>query len=167
MRYRVRPKFEFYRKSLLKSLISGRGWRRSRDEKGNQGVGDFPVINILQLFYIYSFVAITLLYHFFYTFFYPRHLPTPTPTSPRPTTYTHYPRPTTFSYTPLPAALKKFGSSEIQIVPDWIIHWTSQNKPIKNKDKKMDIKWRKQQILKLSFYDWCISILPSKKCQTR
>ena len=63
---------------------SGRG-RRSRNEKGNQGVGDIRLTNILQLFSIDFFFSITLLYPlFFYTFFYPRHLPTPTPT-----THTH------------------------------------------------------------------------------
>ena len=52
---------------------TGRG-RRSRDEKGNQGVGDILFTNILQLFSIYFFFSITLLYHFFfYTFFYLRH----------------------------------------------------------------------------------------------
>ena len=87
---------------------TGRG-RRSRDEKDNQGVGDIRFTNILQLFSIYFFYSITLLYHFFLYFFYPRHLPTPTPTThdhyprllptPTPTTHNHYPRPTTFSYT--------------------------------------------------------------------
>ena len=68
---------------------TGRG-RRSRDEKGNQGVGDILFTNILQLFFF------TLLYHLYPILFHPRHLPTPTPT-----THTHDPRPTTFSYTPL------------------------------------------------------------------
>ena len=83
---------------------TGRG-RRSRDEKGNQGVGDIRFTNILQLFSIYFFFSITLLYHFFSILFYPRHLPTPTPTpttlthDPRPLPTTHDPRPTTFSYT--------------------------------------------------------------------
>ena len=78
---------------VMKGELShtGRG-RRSRDEKGNQGVGDIRFTNILQLFSIYFFLQllyfITLLY-----FFYPRHLPTTTPT-----TSTHDPRPTTFSY---------------------------------------------------------------------
>ena len=72
---------------------TGRG-RRSRDEKGNQEVGDIRFTNILQLFSIYFFFSITLLYHFFLYFFYPRHLPTPTHT-----THTLDPRPTTFSYT--------------------------------------------------------------------
>ena len=70
-----------------------------RDEKDNQGVGDFRFINILQ-FYLF---IIIIFYNFFPYVFYPRHLPTPTPTTrdphPRPTTSTHYPRPTTFSYT--------------------------------------------------------------------
>ena len=51
---------------------SGRGRRRSRDEKGNQGVGDFRFINILS-----SFTLNTLLYHFFFLFFF------------LPTTFTH------------------------------------------------------------------------------
>ena len=38
--------------------------------------------------------------HFFYSFFNPRHLPTPTPT-PRTNDLFLYPLPTTFSYTPL------------------------------------------------------------------
>ena len=44
--------------------ISGRGRRRGRDEKGNQGVGYFHFINIVQLVSIYFF-SIILLYHFF------------------------------------------------------------------------------------------------------
>ena len=71
---------------------SARGRRRSRDEKGNQGVRDFRFINILQLFSIYFFFE--LLYFitfFFYAFFLPTKFTH---------THTHYPRPTTFSYTP-------------------------------------------------------------------
>ena len=70
------------------------GRRRSHDEKGNQGVGGFRFTNILELFSIYFFFPITLLYHFFLYFFYPRHLPTPTPTTqdPRPLPTTHDPR---------------------------------------------------------------------------
>ena len=60
----------------------------------NQGIGDIRFTNILKLFSIYFFFSITLLSHFFYTFFHPRHLPTPTPT-PTPTTHALYPRPTT------------------------------------------------------------------------
>ena len=75
---------------------TGRG-RRSRDEKGNQGVGDILFTNILQLFSIYFFFSITLLYHFFfYTFFTHDIYPHP---RPAPTTHDLYPRPTTFSYT--------------------------------------------------------------------
>ena len=58
----------------------------------NQGTGDIRFTIILQLFSIYFFFSITLLSHFFHTFFHPRHLPTPTPT---PTTHALYPRPTT------------------------------------------------------------------------
>ena len=72
-------------KSYVAKEISGRGRRRSRDEKGNQGVGDLRFINISQLFSIYFFFNYFLLYHFFYSFFphdiYPH---------PRPTTSTHY-----------------------------------------------------------------------------
>ena len=60
---------------------TGRG-RRSRDEKGNQGVGDIRFTNILQLFSIYFFFFnYFTLSLFFYAFFYSRHLPTPTPTT--------------------------------------------------------------------------------------
>ena len=68
---------------------TGRGRRRSRDEKGNQGVGDFRFTNILQLFSIYFsfFFNYFTLSLFFYTFF--TH-----------DIFSHpHPRPTTFSYT--------------------------------------------------------------------
>ena len=68
---------------------TGRGRRRSRDAKGNQEVGDFRFTNILELFSIYFFFSITLLYHFFYTFLTHDIYPHP---HPRPTTSTHYPR---------------------------------------------------------------------------
>ena len=56
----------------------------------NQGVGDFRFINILQLFSIYSFFSITLLYHCFLYFFLPW---TFTHTrDPRPLLTTHDPR---------------------------------------------------------------------------
>ena len=68
---------------------TGRGRRRSRDEKANQGVGDFRFTNILQLF-SFLFFSITLLYHLFSILF----LPT---TFTHTHTHTHdlYPRPTT------------------------------------------------------------------------
>ena len=49
-------------KSHVAKEISGRGRRRSRDENGNQGVGDFRFINILPIFSIYYYF---LFYHFF------------------------------------------------------------------------------------------------------
>ena len=55
---------------------TGRG-RRSRDD---QGVGDIRFTNILQLFSIYFFLQLLYLITLLY-FFYPRHLPTPTPTT--------------------------------------------------------------------------------------
>ena len=47
--------------------ISGRGRRRSRGEKGNQGVGDFRFINILQffLFIIIIIIIIIIILSFF------------------------------------------------------------------------------------------------------
>ena len=79
-------------KSHVAKKISGRGRRRSRDEKGNQRVGDFRFISILPIFSIYYYF---LFYHFFsYTFFtheiYPHSHPRPTPT-----THDLYPLPTT------------------------------------------------------------------------
>ena len=62
--------------------ISGRGRRRSRGVKGNQGVGDFRSINILQFFSIYYYYYYYLFIIFFLTFFthdiypHPRHLAT-------------------------------------------------------------------------------------------
>ena len=67
---------------------TGRG-RRSRVEKGNQGVGDIRFTNILQLFSIYFFFFnYFTLSLFFYAFFTHGIYPHP------------HPRPTTFSYTP-------------------------------------------------------------------
>ena len=65
--------------------ISGRGRRRSRDEKGNQGDGDFRFINIWQLFpflfFFFFFNYFILSFFFWPYFFYSRHLRTPTPTT--------------------------------------------------------------------------------------
>ena len=81
---------------------TGRG-RRSRDEKGNQGVGDIRFTNksFTPFFYSFLFFNYFTFSLFFYTFFthdiYPHPHPRPTPTThdlyPRPTT--HDPRPTT------------------------------------------------------------------------
>ena len=79
-------------KSHVAKEISGRGRRRGRDEKGNQGVGYFHFINILQLVSIYFFFNYFTLSFFFYTHDIYSH------PHPRPTTSTHYPRPTTFSF---------------------------------------------------------------------
>ena len=83
-----------------------RGRRRSRDEKGNQGVGDFRFKNLLQFFSTYFFsVQLLYLITFFLYFFYSQHLPKPSPTThthdPRPLPTTHDPRPTTFNHTQL------------------------------------------------------------------
>ena len=80
-------------KSYVSKEISGRGRRRSRGVKGNQGVGDFRSINILQ-FFLFIIIIITF-FSFFPYFFYPRHLPTPTLT-----TYTHDPRPLPTTHDP-------------------------------------------------------------------
>ena len=55
-------------KSYVAKEISGRGRRRSRDEKGNQGVGDLRFINISQLFSTYFCFNYFILYHFFLFF---------------------------------------------------------------------------------------------------
>ena len=78
-------------KSHVAKKISGRGRRKSRNEKGNQGFGDFRFINILQLFLFISFFQ--LLYFIIFSILF------------LPTTFTHthdprpLPLPTTFSYT--------------------------------------------------------------------
>ena len=79
-------------KSHVAKEISGRGRRRGRDEKDNQGVGYFRFTNFLQFVSIYFFFNYFTLSFFFYT-----HDIYPHP-HPRPTTSTHYPRPTTFSF---------------------------------------------------------------------
>ena len=83
-------------KSHVAKEVSGRGRRKSRrDEKGNQGVGDFRFINILQFFFLFIIIIIFFLSD---TSFYPRHLPTPCPhPHPRLTFTTHdlSPLPTT------------------------------------------------------------------------
>ena len=84
-------------KSHVSKEISGRGRTRSRGVKGNQGVGDFRFINILQFFSIY--LLLLFFYHFFHTFLPTTFTHTHTHThthDPQPTTSTHYPRPTTF-----------------------------------------------------------------------
>ena len=78
--------------------ILGRARRSSRDEKGKQGVGDVRFINILQVFSIYFFFSITLLYHIFLIFFLSTTF-----------THTHDPRPTTLDPRHL-AALFAFAS---------------------------------------------------------
>ena len=77
-------------KSYVAKDISGRGRRRSREEKGNQGVGDLRFINISQLFSTYFF-SITSYYIIFSILF----LPT-TFTH----THTHDPRPLHTTYDP-------------------------------------------------------------------
>ena len=74
--------------------ISRRGRRRSRDEKGNQGVGHFHFINILQIFsanyLLISSITFTLSF-FFHAFF------TPTFTHTH-TEHTHDPGPLSTSH---------------------------------------------------------------------
>ena len=89
-------------KSHVAKEVSGRGRRRSRrDEKGNQGVGDFRFINILQFFSIYYYYFIIFSILFFIHDIYPHlaHTHTRDPHS-RPTTSAHYPRPTTSPHYP-------------------------------------------------------------------
>ena len=83
-------------KSHVSKEISGRGRRRSRGVKGNQGVGDFRSINILQFFsiYYYYYYYYYLFIIFFLTFF--THDIYPHPHSrPTPTTHDLYPLPAT------------------------------------------------------------------------
>ena len=54
-------------KSHVSKEISGRGRRRSRGEKGNQGVGDFRFINILQFFLFIIFIILSFFPYFFFT----------------------------------------------------------------------------------------------------
>ena len=71
---------------------TGRGRRRSRDAKGNQEVGDFRFTIILELFSIYFFFSITLLYHFFSMLFLPTTFTHTHTHDPRPLHTTHDPR---------------------------------------------------------------------------
>ena len=102
--------------------ISGRGRRRSPDEKGNQGVGDFLFINILQLFLFMSFFQLLLLYQFFYTFLTHDIYPHPHPHT-RPTTSTHYPRPMTFSYTPEKSCVQRWYTVIANITAKSLNFW--------------------------------------------
>ena len=90
--------------------ISGRGRTRSRGVKGNQGVGDFRCINILQFF---LFIIIIIFYHFFPYFFTHTHTHYP---HPRPTTSTHYPRHLATLYVgkgePSPTGRRRRGSRD-------------------------------------------------------
>ena len=87
-------------KSHVAKKRSGRTLRRSRDEKDNQGIGDFRFTIILQLFSVYFF-SITSLYHIFSILFFTQdNLSTPTPTTT--TTHDLYPLPTTHDTRHLP-----------------------------------------------------------------
>ena len=74
-------------KSHIAKDKSGRGRRRSREQKGNQGVRDFRFINILQLFLFASFLQLLYFIFFFFIILFLTH-----------DIYPH-PRPTTFNYT--------------------------------------------------------------------
>jgi len=78
-------------KSYVAKEISGRGRRRSHDEKGSQGVRDLRFINILQLFSIYFFFSITSCYTIFSILFLPTTFAH---------THTHDPRPLPTTYDP-------------------------------------------------------------------
>ena len=70
-------------------------FRNISDEKGNQGVGDFRFINILQFFsiYYYYFIIFSILFFTHDIYPYLAHTHTRDPHS-RPTTSPHYPVPT-------------------------------------------------------------------------
>ena len=76
-------------KSHVAKKIPWRGLRRSRDEKGNQGVRDFRFSNILQLFSIYFFQLLYFIIFFSILFFTHDIYTHPTHTH----THTHDPRP--------------------------------------------------------------------------
>ena len=76
-------------KSHVAKEISGRGRRRSGDEKGNQGVGDFRFINILQISSIYYYY---FCYHLFSILFLPTTFTHTHTHDPRPLPTTHDPR---------------------------------------------------------------------------
>ena len=127
-------------KSYVAKKISGRE-RRSRDETGNQGVEDFRFTIILQLFFNYF----TLIIIFFYTFFCPRHLFTPTFTPiyshPLLKTSIHYPA---SSLDPLSArSLEKSGRENAgRECEPWSWLWVNvvgkkETFSIKNKNKKI------------------------------
>ena len=78
-------------KSHVAKKISGRGLRRSRDEKGNQGGGDFRFTNTLQLFSIYFFQLLYFIIFFVYLFLPITFIHTHT-YDPRPLPTTHDPR---------------------------------------------------------------------------
>ena len=75
----------------------------------------------------------------------------------------------------LTAASKNFGSNDIQSSLIGLSTRPNKIDQSQNKEKKNGHKIKKttnsddllgNTQLKLSFYDWCISILSSKKCQT-
>ena len=76
-------------KSHVAKEISRRGRRKSRDEKGNQGVGDFRFINILQISSIYYYY---FCYHLFSILFLPTTFTHTHTHDPRPLPTTHDPR---------------------------------------------------------------------------
>ena len=82
---------------------TGRGRRRSCDEKSNQGVGDFRFPNILQLFSIYFFFQLLYFITFFLYFFFTHDI------------YPH-PRPTAFRYTLHEAFTDYFHLSRSMII---------------------------------------------------
>ena len=72
---------------------TGIGRRRNRDEKGNQGVGDFRFTNILQLFSIhFSFFQLLYFITFFLYFFLPTTFSHTNTHDPPPLPTTHDPR---------------------------------------------------------------------------
>ena len=102
-------------KSHVSKEISGRGRRRSRGVKGNQGVGDFRSINILQFFSIY--------YYYYYLFIIFSLLFLPTTFTPTLTTHSHdpWPLPTTHD----PRHLATLGKLPLNFLKSHVGSFTS------------------------------------------
>ena len=117
----IRWRCERRAKFQVAKEISGRGRRRRRNEKGNQGVGDFRFINIVQMFSIYYcfFILSFFLYLFLPTTFTHTHTH-----DPRPLPTTHDPRHlATLSEKVVP--FSRLGRSEWKFVYHLQVSWAS------------------------------------------
>ena len=96
--------------------ISGRGRRRSRNEKGNQGVGYFRFINVVQIFSIYCCFFIVVIFcsiPFLPTTFTQTHTH-----DPRPLPTTHDPRHLATLVKNIAAGAARMPATEIEAYED-------------------------------------------------